>query len=258
MSLAETLSEFTGQSPNSAYKGGIVLAQVTNINDPDSLGRVRCRPITQDNDVAETDWCHCMTPAGGNGYGVFFFPNVDDLVILAYINGEVHHPIVLGRFWADETAAPYAIDSGKNEVCSIKTPTGIEIKFDDVADKQKLTLTTPSGSVLGIDDEGKTLTFGDGNGDNALTMDLGGGEVVLKAKTKLTLSAGDTTIVLESSGAITITSNNSVDVKTTNIGLAAKSEFKADGATVAVSATGQMDLKASGVTNVKGSLLNLN
>ena len=256
MGFAEQL--LAASKPNQHNKRtGLELAIVTNIDDPDGLGRVKVKPVSESTKVKETDWCFCMTPAGGNDYGLFFFPNVDDQVIISYIDGEVHRPIVLGSRWNNSVAAPYKIEDDKNEVISIRTPTHSELKFEDEPDKQKITLTTPSGAIIHIDDEAKTITI-KGNDDNQMTMKWEDGEIELKAATKLTLSAGDTKITLESSGTISGEASQEVGFKAANVNLKGDSSFAAEGATAEVKASGTLTLEASGKTTLKGSLVQIN
>jgi uncharacterized protein involved in type VI secretion and phage assembly len=238
-------------------KSGLALAVVTNIKDPQSLGRIKCKVVTEDKDVAETDWCFVMAPAGGNGYGVFFFPNVDDLIVISYLGSDVHHPVVLGAYWADNVKSPYAIEDGKNEIISIKTPTGSEIKFDDAKDKQKIIITTPSGAVFSIDDEAKTM-LAKADGDNSLTLNWKDGEIELKAKTKITLSAGDTKIVIESSGNIENKASKTIKLDAADVEFSGSSSVKADSATVNLNATGELKMVASGTTTVKGTAVQIN
>lgn len=257
MSLGEHFSAGGAQNNKEIKRNGLSLAVVSNINDPDTLGRVRCKPVSEDPD-AETDWCFCLTPAGGDKYGFFFFPQVDDLVVLAYIGGDVHHPLVLGSFWAGDVQAPYQIEKGKNEISSIKTPKGTEIKFDDSEGKEKLIITTPSGAKIHLDDEAKSLAAQDKNGDNALVIKWEAGEIELKAKTKLSLSAGETKIVLESSGSLSGQSAKDLKLKSGNVELKGDASVKAEGAAVDVKASGQLTLQASGVNTIKGSLVKIN
>ncbi|GHU57912.1 phage tail protein [Clostridia bacterium] len=267
MSLAEAFTPPTPQWSFDSTRAGISLAKVTNINDPDSLGRIKCKPVSENEDVTETNWCFCMSPFGGNGCGIFFFPNVDDLVMLAYLGGDVHHPVVLGSYWADAVKAPYKVDSGKNETATIKSPKGVEIKFDLQDGKEKLTLTTPSKAVIEIDDENKKITVQGDSADNALLIDWGKGEIELKAKTKLTLSAGDSKITLESSGNASVESKSKLAMKSLNVEVNADSGFKvASNGTAELKATGSMkvtatgpaNLESSAVTTVKGSLVKIN
>ena len=258
MSLAEQLSSLGKSKTSLKQRPGLALARVSNINDPDNLGRVKCMPISEDPDVAETDWCFCLTPGGGNDYGLFIFPRVDDLVVLGYLHGEVHHPIVLGSYWAGSVNAPYKIEGGKNEIIGLKTPQGTEIKLDEDKGKEKLLITTPSQARISVDDEAKTIAIQDKQGDNALTIKWENGEIELKAKTKLTLSAGDTKITLESSGNLNGESKSSLSLKSGNVTVKGDSSFKAEGATAEVKASGQLTLQASGVAAVKGSMVKIN
>jgi len=142
----ETLAA-AGKSAQQMNHWGLTLAVVTNVNDEQKLNRVKCLPIMNDQQE-ETDWCYVMSPFAGKDHGQFFFPNVDDLVILGYLNGDPHRPIVLGGFWNSEVTPPYTIAEGKIHNYSIKTPGGTELLFYDEPDKQKVTLTLPSGAVL--------------------------------------------------------------------------------------------------------------
>ena len=239
-------------------KSGVILAEVTNIKDPDNLNRLKCKPVTADKDVGETDWCFCMAPMGGQGYGQFFFPKVGDLVLLTYLGGDVHHPIVLGSYWANDIKAPYSIKDGVNEIRCIKTPAGIEIKLEDTEKKEKLTLTTPSGAMLQLDDENKSLALQDKNGENKLTILWEKGEITLAAKTKLTLSAGQTSLVLESEGKITATATKSAEISASAITMQGKESFEAEAAQVNLKANGSLNAQASGNAVIKGAIVQIN
>lgn len=236
---------------------GLTLATVTNITDPDKLNRVKCLPI-ENNNEEETDWCYVMAPIGGKQCGQFFFPNVDDLVVLAYLGGDPQRPMVIGSWWNTEVAPPYTIDEGKVHNFSIKTPNGTELLFYDEPDKQKVTLTLPSGAVLKIDDENQAVALQDKDGNNALTLDLKGGNVELKAKTKLTLSAGDTTVILESSGAISEKAGSKISMEAANIEGKGSAGVKLQGATIEAKADAQLNLQASGPAALKGAIVNIN
>ena len=236
---------------------GLSLAVVTNINDDQKLNRVKCLPI-ENEQAEETDWCYVMAPLGGKECGQFFFPNVNDLVVLAYLGGDPHRPMVLGSFWNAETKPPYTIEGGKVYNFSIKTPGGTELLFYDEPNKQKVTLTLPSGTVLSIDDENQAVALKDKNGDNALEMDLKGGNITLKAKTKLVLSAGDTSVTLESGGDLTQKASGKVAVEAANIEEKGSAKVALQGGEVEVKSNGNMNLQATGMAAVKGATLNLN
>ena len=107
MSIAEEFQAALGSAgytfERQMERPGLTLAVVTNINDPDKLNRVKCLPVENDKEE-ETDWCYVMAPLGGKECGAFFFPNVNDLVVLGYLGGNPHRPMVLGGFWTPAEA----------------------------------------------------------------------------------------------------------------------------------------------------------
>ena len=103
MSIAEELDAVIGKSgavsAREMSRSGLTLAKVTNIKDEENLNRVKCLPISA-KDEEETDWCYVMAPMGGKDCGAMFFPQVDDLVVLAYLDDDPHRPLVLGAYWS--------------------------------------------------------------------------------------------------------------------------------------------------------------
>ncbi len=261
MSLADQLEALAGGgsvSPERAMaRPGLTMARVTNVSDEAGYNRVKCLPIGSGNEE-ETDWCYVMAPMGGKGRGMFFPPQVDDLVILAYLDEDPHRPLVLGSYWNTEVEPPHVIQEGKVEDYILRTPRKIDLQLHDEEGKERVTLTMPSEAVLTLDDGEKTAALRDQGGDNGLTLKFEGGEVELKAKTKLTLSAGDTQIVLESSGNITIKGGGKISVEGASLDMKASGQLNAQGATAAVKSSGTLELSASGPATVKGAIVKLN
>lgn len=237
---------------------GLALAVVTNINDEEKLNRVKCVLLDNDDKGEETDWCYVMSSMGGNQSGTFFFPNVNDLVVVGFLGGDPHHPIVLGAYWDTKVKPTYVIENAKVYNYSIKTPSGTEIHMYDEPEKQKFTVTLPSGTILCINDEAKSVTIADQKQENSLVMDLQKGEIALTAKTKLTLAAGQTTIILESSGNITEKANSKIAMQAANIEGKANAQLNLEGATTTVKANASLTMQASGPTNVKGAIVKIN
>ena len=124
MSLAEQLTSAVGLPERlegrDMFRSGLTLAKVTNIKDEQNLNRVKCLPIGVEA-TEETDWCYVMMPMGGAGCGSFFFPQVNDLVVLTYLDGDPHRPLVLGGFWNTEVKPPLTIKDGKIADCEFTT-----------------------------------------------------------------------------------------------------------------------------------------
>lgn len=251
--IEELMQQNHASMTDIAPKRGIVLAKVTNIQDPDKKNRVRCQEVTKDTDIAETNWAWVMSFMAGKDNGATFYPSVGDLVLLAYLDGDAHNPVVLGSVWSTDNAAPYSYDGEKNDKRSIKTPAGSELLIDDTSGKEKISITTKAGNTIILDDGGKSLSLQDKGGDNALTMSLTAGEITLKAKSKLTLQAGSTaTITLDgNAGKVTINGQTKVELKGTQISGEAT-------ASCTLKANGQMGIESTGITQIKGSMVKIN
>lgn len=259
MSVIDQLNALEGGMPDrrEMNRGGVSLARITNVTDPDKFNRVKCLPVGSEN-AEETDWCYVMAPNGGASYGIFWFPRVDDLVVIAYLDDDPHRPLVLGALWTTESTPPYPIEDGKVQQYALRTPAGMELLMHDEENKNKVTLTMPSGTILVLDDENEQINLQDKDGENALQMDLRGGNITLKAKTKLALSAGDTTITLESSGNIAAKGSNKLSAEGATVAVKASAKLAMQGASAEMKADTTLDLNASGPATLKGAMVKIN
>lgn len=126
MSIAEEFQSALGAAGQNyerqMQRPGLSLAVVTNINDEEKLNRVKCLPIENEN-KEETDWCYVMAPLGGKQCGQFFFPNVNDLVVLGYLGGDPHRPIVLGAYWTTQFPPPIPSRTARSITSPSRPPT---------------------------------------------------------------------------------------------------------------------------------------
>ena len=258
MSLADELyGKPKSDAWNQPAQPGLVLAEVTDLKDPDNLGRVKCYILTEEK-ANTLDWCYVMSPLAGKSHGIQFMPDVGDIVVLGFLSGDRQRPLVLGSLWNKTIPMPYPLKDGKNFSFSIKTPAGAEILMDGEKGKEKITVTTPAGTKLEMDDEKQAINITDKGGKNAIKMDLKGGEAQILADKKLTLKAGNASLELDGTGKATLKATTSTTLDAATVELKAKSQLKGQGAQTEIKATGQLTLQSSGITNVKGSLLNLN
>lgn len=250
-SFAEMFS--TGGSGGSGEEkcSGIALAEVTAIKDPKNLGRVKCKYLTADKDVGETGWIYCMTPFGGKNYGCFMHPGIGDIVAVAYENADIHRPFVIGSLWVRDSTAPVEISNGKNETFKFIAPNKSFVEFSDEDKKEKITLSTPKGHSVTLDDSENIITVTDGS--NRLDMKGKDGSVELTCKSKLTIKVGSgVTISCDgNSGAVTIKTNSKVEINSAKVGIKASGEASFEG-------TGSLTAKSSGMLTLKGSMTKIN
>lgn len=230
---------------------GISLATVVNINDPKNYGRVKCKYITADKNAGETGWIYCVTPFGGNQYGAFFHPNVNDVVALAYQNGDIHRPFVIGRLWVQDAKPPLPVKSGKNEEYKIITPNKSYLDFMDTKGKEKITLATPKARTITLDDENQQINITDGkntisiNGQNGITEITCDKKLVIKVGTGVTIECDGT------QGTVSINAKKSLDISAAQYGMQASGTAK-------IKANGSVSVESSGMMTIKGSMTKIN
>lgn len=230
---------------------GIALAEVTSIKDPKNHGRVKCRYLTADKDLGETGWIYCLTPFGGKDCGSFFHPGIGDIVALAYEDGDIHRPFVIGSLWAKKNTPPVSITDGKNEKFKLITPNKSYVEFGDTPKKERITVSTPKGHKIDLDDENDLISVSDGK--NKLEISGKSGAVELTCEKKLTIKVGSgVTITCDgSSGAVTIKTNSKIELNSAKIGAKASGEASIEG-------SGSATVKSSGVLTIKGSMTKIN
>ena len=233
---------------------GVRLAVVTNITDPKNLNRVKVKPLAEEDDknILESDWCPVIMPLSGKECGIFLMPGIDDIVLVAYLEGDPNCPYVIGGTWNQDSAAPYTVTDGKNFNFSIKTPGGSELLFYDEKDKEYILLNTPKKAEFRVDDEQKTASFTDPEKKNSISLNWEKGELTVTADQKITFTAGKASITMEGSGKITIKADNEVNIESAAINSKASNASKVTGSSVEVSASGKLTLKGASA-DLKGS-----
>lgn len=218
---------------------GMVVAVVTNNQDPDGLGRVKVTfPWLSDQD--ESHWARLAVPMAGPERGVYFLPEVDDEVLVAFEHGLIEFPYVLGALWNGKDKPPESNDDGKNNMRTIKSRSGHVIRLDDTDGAEKIEIIAKGEkSTIVIDAKDNTMSI---TSEKDLTITSSDGTLTLSGKAVAITSTSD---------AITLESNAGVEVKATG-------DLKQSGNGVEVQANGKMDLKAGPQLNIKGGMVNIN
>jgi uncharacterized protein involved in type VI secretion and phage assembly len=130
---------------------GIYRALVTDNADPARLGRVRVRlaaGIVPSLMMVEV-WAPVATLFAGSQSGSWFIPNVGDVVVVSFEAGDVRHPYVLGALWGPAALPPETIPAtGQNSRRVLRSPSGLQISFDDRAGQEQLEITAPTGPTI--------------------------------------------------------------------------------------------------------------
>lgn len=261
-----TFSHLVGGGSSAGSSGsisGVVPAVVTNIKDPEDLGRIKVKFPWLDDSV-ESHWLRIASPMAGAGRGLVLMPEVNDEVLIAFEHGDVHRPYMVGALWHSKDKTPYvnsaAVDSsGVVNVRAFKTRTGHLFEFDDKTSQGKVTLKTVAGHEIILDDKSgsEKISIKDKSGNtmvidstkNSLTIDVKG-DFNVTSKGKISLS---------STGNIDITTSaGNTTVKGMKLALEASGVSELKGAKVTVNGTGGAELTSSGIVQVQGSLVKIN
>jgi Rhs element Vgr protein len=210
--------------------------------DPEGEFRVFVSlPLLQD--AAKGVWARLGTFYGSNQFGAVFYPEVNDEVIVGFMNDDPRDAIILGSVYSKKLPPPVPPDE-QNNTKKIVSRTKLEISFDD---KDKiLEIKTLGGHSIQLNDKTTTVSITDSN-KNKITMAKGG--VTIESASHLKLVAkGNVTI--EAGANLGLTAKAKATMEGLQIAHTAKAQFAAKGALSEVS--------ASGIMTVKGALVKIN
>jgi uncharacterized protein involved in type VI secretion and phage assembly len=168
---------------------GLYPAIVTDIVDPDSLGRIQVKFLSlgEEGDAVRA-WATLLTPYADDSQGFEFLPAVDTQVVVAFEAGNPRRPYIVGSCWNGRESLPEAPAAANNKRL-IKTRAGSLLEFDDTAGAAKITLSTNSGHQLVLDDGAQEVSLKHANGC-VITFNAGGQiEIQANATVEITASA---------------------------------------------------------------------
>lgn len=181
-------------------ENGILVGIVTDIEDPDNLGRVRVQfPYLGEQ---QSYWARISSPMAGDSRGFFFRPEVDDELLIAFEMGDPRRPYVLGALWSKvDPPPPDDGKTGENNWRFIQSRSGHILKFDDTDGAERIEI---------IDKDKRHKIVIDSSGDK-IQIICDSGNVEVKAPSgKLQIEAMDVEIKatasmkLEAKGQMTI------------------------------------------------------
>lgn len=188
-------------------------------------------------------WARPACPYASDGAGMLFLPEVDDEVVLQFINEDPCHPVIIGSLYSRKRKTPAPLDQ-KNNTKTIVTKNQLKIMLDE--EKKIITLETPGNNKVVLDDDAKQILFSDAN-RNKICMDKNG--ITIESGKDLICKAQGK-VKIEGMG---IESKSKQDTKINGLNIEASAQV---GIKVKGSATAE--LSASGQTVVKGAMVMIN
>ena len=214
---------------------GLQIGKVVQLeNDPEGENRILVRLPIIDNS-ARGLWARVATLDAGANRGSFFLPEIDDEVIVGFLNDDPRDAVVLGMLNSSAKPAPITANDLNHEKAFV-TRSGMKLHFND--DTKTITIETPAGNILKLDEDNSSISMEDQNG-NSTKMSPSGIEI-----------KSPTNINIEASGKIDIKAGAAMNLAAAQMGISAQSAMEVKGATA--------KLSSDGITEIKGSIVNIN
>ncbi len=174
------------------------LAKVTSVNDPDRLNRIQIELFSHSGSPRQEGrlWARVAAPFAGDNKGAFFLPDVNDEVVVSFVNGDSRYPIILGSMWNGSDSAPETLGGSGDSV-------------------DRWTIKGKAGTRIAIEEESPstaTIKFTTPNGTSGELTDAGGGKIEFR-------TAG-TTVTIDPQG-VTVDTPMSVRVQASQVNVSA-------------------------------------
>lgn len=179
----------TGLSPRRRRPGGsgATIGVVSDISDPDALGRVRVR-LPGFADV-ESDWFEVLSPGAGQNKGLVALPDVGDRVLTLLTRNDPAQGVVVGGLYGVNGPPDDGIDDGEIRRFTLVTPGGQRLRLDDT--KKRVLLENNGGNRLELSPGRARIRNGSGS-----YVELAGKRVVVHAEDTLELEAPGGSVII--------------------------------------------------------------
>ena len=267
---------------------GVVTAVVTSNSDPEKLGRVQVKYPwlpKQNGSELSSGWARLATVGGGGERGIVFLPEVNDEVLIAFENGDMSSPYVLGVLFNGKDKLPKGdaelVDSGTKKVNQrvIVSRSGHKIILDDSQGKEKISIVDKTGKnqvlIDSAKNEFKIISEGKldlvSKGDLSLTTEgkltlkskgdfsaASDAKMALKGQSELSLNSGQK-VAVSATQTISLSANQKIDVKSGTSGLTLQaSGVELKGVKIDVSANTMLSLDGSAMVKIQGGIVKIN
>ena len=181
---------------------GVVTAVVTANDDPNAQGRVKIKMPWLSGDY-ESTWAPVAQAGAGPNSGSVYIPEVDDEVLVAFENGDVSHPFVIGGLYNGQDKPRLGdglFDNGKVKRRGFVSRKGHRLVFFDADGDSGIALISSDNKLrIALKESGDELHV------------YGETKVVIESAQEIDIKSKGT-LSLQSQGKLTIKSDAAVDI----------------------------------------------
>ncbi|RQO75732.1 type IV secretion protein Rhs [Pedobacter sp. KBW06] len=243
------------------------LADVVDNNDPQGQGRIKVKFKWQCQTNDQTEWLRVVTPdAGGSekvskNRGFVFIPEVGDQVLVAFEEGNIARPLVMGSVFHGKTGSG---GSASNNTKSLTSKSGHTVQLDDgggmtIRDKdENLIILDGAGNISMHSKISITISCGEGeSAASAITLDKDG-NIAIKSKNIVALGS-ELVSMGSGSGDEKSFSGSGFSLDPENVTIGAKTKLSmVGGKSLEAGSEGPVMIQAKGETIVQGAKVNIN
>lgn len=214
---------------------GLQIGKVLQLEgDPDGEDRILVKIPIIDNSSNGT-WVRIACLDAGKDRGSFFRPEIDDEIIVGFINNDPRHAIMLGMLNSSAKPAPLK-GADANDEKGFFTRSNMRVHFND--NSKTITIDTPAGNSVVLDEQGTKIEIQDQN-SNKITMDSNG--IMVYSPKDLEIKAD---------GDIKISAGLKLEIAAKKLTMSSDTNMKLSAALTKV--------ESSGVTEISGSMVKIN
>jgi uncharacterized protein involved in type VI secretion and phage assembly len=193
---------------------GLHYGIVTQNKDPDKLNRIKVRlPWLDGGDTDQSHWAQYVTPMNGNKFGWYSLPDVNDVVVVAFIEGDISQPVILGGVWSKPDFSPEPNEDGKNNFRGYRSRSGHRLILDDSAKTKIVIADKTAKNVIGM---GEFDTDGAGPNKCAVfkpPMSGTSGVSISTMEGKLEITCKEGKLLLDAKQNIKINAKTTIEIK---------------------------------------------
>jgi len=250
--VLKLLEFLTPQIHQTSAMSGVAIGVVTNNNDPEKIGRVKVK-LYQGGE--ESDWAIVAVPMAGKEMGMCFIPEAGDRVIVAFLDGDINHPVIIGSIWDQKNPPPADTEDGKNNIRMIKSRSGHQITFcdDGQGKKEKMEIKTKAGHTILLDDASgsEKLEIKDKSGKSLVSLDSAKKELQIASEDKITIKDGQGSTVEMGQGKIAVKSKGELQIS-------GQSKIAIKAQIIEIEAGANMTIKCNGPMTIQGAIVKIN
>ncbi|MBO5552011.1 MAG: hypothetical protein J5966_08630 [Lachnospiraceae bacterium] len=270
---------------------GIMLGKVVKNYDKNLPGRVAVILLSREQgegegneaDNARLLWARVVMHSSGSSWGHYFIPEIGDLVLVAFEQGNIERAYVIGCIPKTNDKILTSSVNEKNLYKKIVTRNGNSIIFEDVTeeqgeggqggagagggegnpgDKDKITIQTANKMHrLALNNEKKLMELADKESKNFIRLqtDEQKGHIEITAAKKITVRVGDniTLTMNGETGAVTLKAKKVTVEADDSMTYSSQSRAEFSGSSVKIEAGGNMKLNSTGPIDVAGMPIKL-